>query len=456
MSVGSSAQAGRGVAHARLRLLFFTILFFMVASPALSALLPTIPLPQITAQLVLIATLSWLRDRPLLLWTGAILAVTTLVTSWTPGSPWMPIVASSSEAAFLAIALCALWSAVVSEEYVTSDALYGAVSMLVLIALFFAAVYNFIEVVTPGAFTFVDHRDTTSTWAQLRYFSFVTLTTLGYGDIAPVAQTARSIVSIEAVAGVLYPSIVIARLVSLYATGGRLHGASSRTAPAEAGAEERQERKYSVLLLMMLAQTLLVPWLQHAAVAPTVLTATKAAVLAAGIHVVSRRRSTVLLAALLALPAIVAAAAPIHELPPTWGAIGFSGELAFLALLIAVMSADVFRRSNVDRDTILGAICIYGLMISLWSSAYTFVEWLAPGSFLLPELASSVGVRVHLSYFSAMTLTTTGFGDISPITRTADALVVLESLAGIVFPATLVSLLVARYAAGADAEGRAT
>jgi len=53
-------------------------------------------------------------------------------------------------------------------------------------------------------------------WSDLLFFSFVTLTTLGYGDITPVTSAARSLAVIEAVFSVLYNAILIARLVGLY------------------------------------------------------------------------------------------------------------------------------------------------------------------------------------------------------------------------------------------------
>ena len=55
-----------------------------------------------------------------------------------------------------------------------------------------------------------------ATVMQFMYFSFVTLTTLGYGDILPLSGVAQSLVTIEAVIGVLFPALVIARLVALY------------------------------------------------------------------------------------------------------------------------------------------------------------------------------------------------------------------------------------------------
>jgi len=70
-----------------------------------------------------------------------------------------------------------------------------------------------VERLSPGAFS--GHTDESGTLAQWAYFSFVTLTTVGYGDMTPVALGARSLAMLEALVGQLYPAVIIARLVSL-------------------------------------------------------------------------------------------------------------------------------------------------------------------------------------------------------------------------------------------------
>ena len=92
----------------------------------------------------------------------------------------------------------------------------GAVLLYLNFALMFFTVYRLMDVVLPGAFHFsqesgLEH----SSGAALLYFSFATLTTLGYGDITPVHPLARSLANLEAVIGQLYPATLLARLVSL-------------------------------------------------------------------------------------------------------------------------------------------------------------------------------------------------------------------------------------------------
>ena len=53
-------------------------------------------------------------------------------------------------------------------------------------------------------------------WDDFMYYSFVTLTTLGYGDITPLTQTTRSLAILEAITGVFYTTVLVARLVGVY------------------------------------------------------------------------------------------------------------------------------------------------------------------------------------------------------------------------------------------------
>ncbi|MEO8752087.1 MAG: potassium channel family protein [Casimicrobiaceae bacterium] len=93
----------------------------------------------------------------------------------------------------------------------------GAMAGYLLIAIMFAAAYNWIDINSPNAFvgavapaTVLDQRA-----ARFGYFSFVTLTTVGYGDIVPVQPFARSLAMLEAFIGQIFPAILLARLVSM-------------------------------------------------------------------------------------------------------------------------------------------------------------------------------------------------------------------------------------------------
>jgi hypothetical protein len=126
-------------------------------------------------------------------------------------------------APFQAMVIWVLMHFIFMTHRVTRDVLYAAVAVYFLIGAFFVPVYGLIENLTFAA-TDGNHAFSTTgmvvgeiyPWQNFIYYSYVTLTTMGYGDIVPVTLWARSAASVEAIIGVLYTTIIMARLVSLY------------------------------------------------------------------------------------------------------------------------------------------------------------------------------------------------------------------------------------------------
>jgi voltage-gated potassium channel Kch len=101
---------------------------------------------------------------------------------------------------------------------VTRQRIEGAVAAYLLITIAFALGYSLISFLIPGAFKFPDkppNIDDPRFGYIFHYFSISTITTLGYGDIVPVHPFSRTLATIEAFVGQLYPAILLARLVSL-------------------------------------------------------------------------------------------------------------------------------------------------------------------------------------------------------------------------------------------------
>lgn len=110
---------------------------------------------------------------------------------------------------------------VVSQPRVTSDTLAGAIATYMAIGISYGLIFGFVEKVLPGAFLQTSHPTQQLTPPDLVFFSFVTLTTVGYGNIVPMAPLAKSLCILEAITGVMYPAVLIGRLIGLYATGNR-------------------------------------------------------------------------------------------------------------------------------------------------------------------------------------------------------------------------------------------
>ena len=106
--------------------------------------------------------------------------------------------------------------AVFGQGRITYHRVVGAVLLYLIIGLTFVALYGFVALTTADAFTNLPALHGNFAIAgNLIYFSFVTLTTTGYGDIAPLHPYARSLANVEAIIGQIYPATLLARLVTL-------------------------------------------------------------------------------------------------------------------------------------------------------------------------------------------------------------------------------------------------
>ena len=111
----------------------------------------------------------------------------------------------------------------VRQERVSADMILGAINVYLLFAIAFMFLHAFVEITTPGAYLYqgeslsvaLSGHPEVDALAFLLYFSVVTLTTLGYGDIIPAIPAARMLCSLEAVIGQLFVAVFIARMVSL-------------------------------------------------------------------------------------------------------------------------------------------------------------------------------------------------------------------------------------------------
>jgi hypothetical protein len=115
---------------------------------------------------------------------------------------------------FMTYAAAIMLSHLFKQKEVTVDVIIGGICVYFLIGLMWAFIFYALEMAAPGSFHLAD--DAAANDAEFTYFSFVTLTTLGYGDTTPLTTPARNLVVVEAVMGQLYLAILVARLVGLH------------------------------------------------------------------------------------------------------------------------------------------------------------------------------------------------------------------------------------------------
>lgn len=122
-----------------------------------------------------------------------------------------------AQALFHAFVVVCLLRYVRRDEIMTRDELFAAAGLYVLTAFVFAYLYALIEHVQPGAFVInaAKNEGGAVRWWDLLYFSFTCLTSVGFGDVTPANDHARSLVMIQQMGGVLYFALVVSRLVAM-------------------------------------------------------------------------------------------------------------------------------------------------------------------------------------------------------------------------------------------------
>jgi len=153
------------------------------------------------------------------LWLGAFLAVAGIVSNT------LAIKTGEEEYRILSLAILFLFllqtiilaaRAVLAEKINRRNGILGAVCVYLLLGVLWSLLYGLIDTMTPGSFNGVEQNLAAGQYNDMLYFSFVTLTTLGYGDISPASELAKVFVYIEAIVGQFYLAVLVAGLVGSY------------------------------------------------------------------------------------------------------------------------------------------------------------------------------------------------------------------------------------------------
>ena len=209
----------------RYTLLLVTILLLLIAEPFFLRHTLAQAFTLVAMSFVLLSALSTLNLSKGYLVLGILLALPALVSRWIlqfeQNGPLEMIVAVTASA-FIMVTVIGLMRHLFSVKDVTFDTISAAVCAYLLIALGWAFIFALVELEDPASFSsglLVKHAVVGSallaTMNNAIYYSFVCLTTTGYGDIAPLSEVTRTLSILESVTGQMYLAILIARLVSL-------------------------------------------------------------------------------------------------------------------------------------------------------------------------------------------------------------------------------------------------
>ena len=127
--------------------------------------------------------------------------------------------------------------------------------------------------------------------------------------------------------------------------------------------------------------------------------------------------------------------------------------ILLLCYTVGLIVVELFRMQEVDVNTILAAIVAYMLTAVAFASLFELIELLQPGSFAgLPAQASQQDIEHFLLYFSVVSLTTVGYGDVSPVSDIARSTAALEGLFGTLYLAVMIARLVSLHGAPSTAD----
>lgn len=216
--------------------------------------------------------------------------------------------------------------------------------------------------------------------------------------------------------------------------------------------ESSSERgRYGILLAALFAMILVVPPTISAGRGALALTLAYPAIFLASLLVAGEGKPLRLALFALVTLALVGDFSLLAFDPPAM-VIGVRAiDVVLLGAITWLLLVRILRERSVSEDTILGGIAVYLLLGVLFQSMYGLLEYLAPGSFagaLQTSEAVAPGRYPGFVYYSFVTLTTLGFGDVTPVHEVARSLTIAEALVGQLYLAVLVASLVGMHLAG--------
>ena len=208
-------------------------------------------------------------------------------------------------------------------------------------------------------------------------------------------------------------------------------------------------RRFSTvgLLISLVVLFICAPFVEEIKGGDLIVTGLFSLVLVAGVLAVADRKRILVVAIVLVIPAI--AGRWINHFRPdvVSAALFLTAALILIAFVVANLLRFVLRAPSVNVEVLCASIAAYLLLGLMWAMAYWLVDQLTPGgAFSFNTNAGPQSMKGFTGfYFSFITLSTVGYGDITPVSRTARWLAAMEAMTGLLYVAVLIARLVALY-----------
>lgn len=205
--------------------------------------------------------------------------------------------------------------------------------------------------------------------------------------------------------------------------------------------------KYEMLLAAQLLLAVISPLFSSTANARTIIDIAISVVFVTAIYVISNSRKHFIIGLVLMVPAFILIWGVKLYYIQTLEYISLIGSALFFCYVTWLILVDIFRAKLVSLDIIAGGISVYLFLGNIYGLIYALIGKLDPDAFSIPELTASylgdnIGDVSSAMYFSFVTLTTLGYGDITPISSFARTLAYLEAAMGQFYLTVLIAGLV--------------
>jgi voltage-gated potassium channel len=203
-------------------LLLASILLLFVITPLVEEFRHGVLIMNAVAAVVLLAGSYTLSERKRLFAVAVVLSGISIMATWIlliTQQPWAAVLSHSCVIVLITFFSVTILDYVLRGTRITLDKIFAAVCVYLLIGYAWTFAYALTDELQPGSFVFLTTAPLDSYVArvlEMRYLSFMTLTTVGYGDVVPHSDAARTLAALEAVAGQIYLTVLIARLVGLH------------------------------------------------------------------------------------------------------------------------------------------------------------------------------------------------------------------------------------------------
>lgn len=198
------------------------------------------------------------------------------------------------------------------------------------------------------------------------------------------------------------------------------------------------------LFLALLALLVAIPFLGETSHGRWILTFVNVAVLLTAVAAVGRSRFSLVIAALLVVPALVSRFLALEWSMPGYLTLSWGIGAIFYAFILGDLLHYVLRRDLMTADKLYGAVAAYILVAILWANLHGVLQYFYPGAYALGGTPKALDMA-ELIYFSFTGLTTAGFGDITPVLIQSRFLTILELVTGVMYVAILIARLTGVY-----------